>query len=143
MLHENIMPKPEDLLKGDALGMWKHLLTDENPVSQHCAVCLSFFTGTYSWFSGTGLLQNKYVSNKLEEYARYFGEQRGWRTVRQVPEDQLCKAFVQDDDDDGLLSKTTASASLLKPPEKKPGVSMMMPGAFAAQFQCSCIRCGR
>ena len=74
IVHKHLVPKPADNLApqdastANGLLLWKTLITDESPVSQQCAVCLSLFTGTYSWFSGTGILSNKYVSAKLEQY---------------------------------------------------------------------------
>lgn len=68
--------------------------------------------------------------NKLDAIHEYFVG-RGWTKLKKVPEENLFEAFVAEE------SKNTAL------PEKVAGMSMFLPGAFAAQFRCSCPKCDR
>lgn len=71
-------------------------------------------------------------TNKLDQQHEYFTN-RGWSNLKKVPEDKLFAAFVDTDD---------AEKHVLIP-EKVPGMSMFLPGAFAAQFRCACPKCDR
>ena len=71
-------------------------------------------------------------TNKLDQVHEYFTK-RGWANLKKVPEENLFTAFVDEE-------STTKSAPL---PEKVPGMSMFLPGAFAAQFRCACPKCDR
>jgi hypothetical protein len=71
--------------------------------------------------------------NKLDAIHDFFVS-RGWTYLKKVPEEKLFDAFVESD-----------SEKKEKPvlPEKVAGMSMFLPGAFAAQFRCSCPRCDK
>lgn len=71
-------------------------------------------------------------TNKLDQVYDFFTN-RGWTNLKKVPEEKLFSAF--DDADDA------AETHVL--PDKVPGMSMFMPGAFAAQFRCACPKCDR
>jgi len=73
-------------------------------------------------------------TNKVEEISKYFTE-RGWVDVKTIPEEKLCKTFSNEQAKDDNGSRAL--------PDNVAGVSMFMPGAFAAQFQCGCAKCGR
>lgn len=73
-------------------------------------------------------------TNKLDIIHDYFVK-RGWKNLKKVEEEDLFTAFVETSAED----KKPADVATL--PEKVPGISMFMPGAFAAQFKCSCPRC--
>lgn len=70
--------------------------------------------------------------NKLDHIHEYFVK-RGWTNLKQVPEENLFEAFANSD-----ATCKPAEAVL---PEKVAGMSMFLPGAFAAQFKCACPRC--
>ncbi|KAL7545324.1 hypothetical protein ACHAWF_010434, partial [Thalassiosira exigua] len=70
--------------------------------------------------------------NKLNNIHDYFTK-RGWTALKKVPEEKLFTAFADNDADE-------KPAEL---PEKVPGMSMFLPGAFAAQFRCACPKCDR
>mmetsp|Transcript_3402 Transcript_3402/g.4919 ORF Transcript_3402/g.4919 Transcript_3402/m.4919 type:complete len:543 (+) Transcript_3402:1-1629(+) len=74
-------------------------------------------------------------TNKAEEISEYFA-QRGWTDVKNISEDKLCDSFVHEQESKGDDAKICL-------PTTVNGVSMFMPGAFAAQFQCGCPKCGR
>ena len=74
-------------------------------------------------------------SNKLDPVYDYFTK-RGWTNLMKVPEEKLFSAFL--DDGEG----NTDHAQVISA-EKTPGMSMFLPGAFAAQFRCACPRCDR
>jgi len=69
-------------------------------------------------------------TNKLDSVHDYFVN-RGWKNLKKVKEEELFTAFVAEtkSDDEVCL------------PDKVPGMSMFLPGAFAAQFKCACPRC--
>ena len=73
-------------------------------------------------------------TNKLDSIHDYFVK-RGWKNLKKVKEEDLFTAFVETAAEDKMPEDV---ASL---PEKVPGISMFLPGAFAAQFKCSCPRC--
>lgn len=68
-------------------------------------------------------------TNKLDSVYNYFVK-RGWKNLKKVKEEELFTAFVVDKQADEVCL-----------PEKVPGMSMFLPGAFAAQFKCACPRC--
>jgi hypothetical protein len=70
--------------------------------------------------------------NKLDAIHEYFVK-KGWANLKKVPEESLFDAFTDSD--------TNKPAATL--PEKVAGMSMFLPGAFAAQFRCSCPKCDR
>ena len=72
-------------------------------------------------------------SNKLDDVHAYFTK-RGWMDLKKVPEEKLFTAFVDDGNHD-------AGKPAVQLPDKMPGMSMFVPGAFAAQFKCECPRC--
>ena len=72
-------------------------------------------------------------TNKLDSVHDYFLK-RGWKNLKKVTEEDLFTAFVDTDGEVCLPEKVPV-------PEKVPGMSMFMPGAFAAQFKCACPRC--
>lgn len=72
-------------------------------------------------------------TNKLDDVHDYFTK-RGWTNLKKVPEEKLFTAFVGDED----AEKPAAAL-----PDKVPGMSMFLPGAFAAQFRCACPKCDR
>ena len=69
-------------------------------------------------------------TNKLDQVHDYFTN-RGWTNLKKVPEEQLFTAF------------TDEAETRVHIPDKVPGMSMFLPGAFAAQFRCACPKCGR
>lgn len=71
-------------------------------------------------------------ANKLDHVHDYFTK-RGWTNLKKVPEEDLFATFGSDE-------KEETPAPL---PEKVPGMSMFLPGAFAAQFRCACPKCDR
>ena len=73
-------------------------------------------------------------TNKADDISKYFKE-RGWSSVEVVPEDKLFNTFSAKDDTETDKTKEI--------PDQVAGVSMFMPGAFAAQFKCACPKCGR
>lgn len=72
-------------------------------------------------------------TNKLDHIHNYFTK-RGWTSLKKVPEEKLFSAFL---DEDNAEEPETCL------PEKVPGMSMFLPGAFAAQFRCACPKCDR
>eukprot|EP00970_Alexandrium_tamarense_P018703 scaffold13361_cov259-Alexandrium_tamarense.AAC.1 len=72
-------------------------------------------------------------TNKLDAIHEYFSK-RGWTNLKKVPEEKLFTAFTDDADADKTADMV---------PEKVAGMSMFLPGAFAAQFRCSCPKCDR
>ena len=70
-------------------------------------------------------------SNKLDDIHSYFTK-RGWSNLKKVPEEDLFTAFSSDDG---------AKKPAVELPDKVAGMSMFLPGAFAAQFKCQCPRC--
>jgi hypothetical protein len=70
--------------------------------------------------------------NKLDSIHEYFVN-KGWVNLKKVSEENLFKAFAESDSDETKYVL----------PEKVAGMSMFLPGAFAAQFRCSCPRCDR
>ena len=69
--------------------------------------------------------------NKLDSIYDYFVS-KGWSNLKKVPEEKLFDAFADLDSD-----------NVPALPDKVAGMSMLLPGAFAAQFRCSCPRCER
>lgn len=72
-------------------------------------------------------------TNKLDSVHDYFVK-RGWKNLKKVKEEELFTAFVADEKVDEKVDEVCL-------PEKVPGMSMFLPGAFAAQFKCACPRC--
>lgn len=105
-LHRALMPSEGDTSglqnspTNQGLLVWRTLMTEESPVTQHCAECLSKFTGTYELlFASTGLLKSKIVSDKLEEY--------GLDTLglfREDDMDEVSYAFETSVNSEGLIS---------------------------------------
>ena len=80
-------------------------------------------------FDPSSMLAITCPTNKLDSIHDYFVK-RGWKNLKKVKEEDLFTAFVAE--------KTDDEAPL---PDKVPGMSMFLPGAFAAQFKCDCPRC--
>lgn len=72
-------------------------------------------------------------TGKLDSIHEYFTK-RGWSNLKKVPEEKLFTAFIDE------VESEKQSAPL---PDKVPGMSMNIPGAFAAQFRCACPKCDR
>ena len=84
-------------------------------------------------------------TNKADEICDYF-KNRGWgANAKIIPENKLSAAFAsspgtddkKEEGDEGEEKKKEKNL-----PDQVSGISMFMPGAFAAQFKCQCPKCG-
>mmetsp|Transcript_27016 Transcript_27016/g.48746 ORF Transcript_27016/g.48746 Transcript_27016/m.48746 type:complete len:971 (+) Transcript_27016:401-3313(+) len=118
--------------KGEKMDYDRYLLSRLAEVTADDVLCI-IKNHLVPIFDPSSKLAITCPTNKLDHVHDYFTK-RGWTNLKKVPEEKLFTAFVGDED-----SEKPAPAL----PEKVPGMSMFLPGAFAAQFRCSCPRCDR
>ncbi|KAL7480138.1 hypothetical protein ACHAW6_005844 [Cyclotella cf. meneghiniana] len=115
--------------KGEKMDYDRYLLSGIAAVTEN-DVIHALITYIVPCFDPSSNLIIACPPNKLDAIHEYFVG-RGWTKLKKVPEENLFEAFVAEE------SKNTAL------PEKVAGMSMFLPGAFAAQFRCSCPKCDR
>lgn len=115
--------------KGEKMDYDRYLLSGIAAVTEN-DVIHALITYIVPCFDPSSNLIIACPPNKLDAIHEYFVG-RGWAKLKKVPEENLFEAFVAEE------SKNTAL------PEKVAGMSMFLPGAFAAQFRCSCPKCDR
>ena len=118
--------------KGEKMDYDRYLLSRLAEVTEDDVLCI-IKNHLVPIFDPSSKLAITCPTNKLDYVHDYFTK-RGWTNLKKVPEEKLFTAFVGDED-----AEKPAPAL----PEKVPGMSMFLPGAFAAQFRCSCPRCDR
>ena len=116
--------------KGEKVDYDKHLLAEIQQVTAE-GVVHALIKHLVRIFDPSSKLAVTCPPNKLDYIHDYFMK-RGWTHLKKIPEEKLFTAFVGDE---------AVSDAVM--PEKVPGMSMNMPGAFAAQFRCACPKCDR
>ncbi|KAL7526503.1 hypothetical protein ACHAXR_003322, partial [Thalassiosira sp. AJA248-18] len=117
--------------KGEKMDYDRYLLSRISEVTAD-DVMHALITHLTRIFDPSSKLAITCPTNKLDDVHDYFTK-RGWTNLKKVPEEKLFTAFAGDED-------AEKPAPL---PEKVPGMSMFLPGAFAAQFRCACPKCDR
>lgn len=123
--------------KGEKMDYDRHLLSRILEVSPN-DVMHALITHLVPIFDPSSKLAIACPTNKLDAVYEYFTK-RGWTNLKKVPEEKLFSAFVGNTDE----GEDTERESMSCLPEKVPGMSMFLPGAFAAQFRCACPKCDR
>ena len=113
----------------------KHILSQIADVTANDAMH-ALVTHLVPIFNPSSTLAITCPTSKLDAVHEYFSK-RGWTNLKKVPEEKLFSTFVDEAD---AVEGNEDVASL---PEKVPGMSMFLPGAFAAQFKCTCPKCDR
>jgi len=116
--------------KGERMNYDQYLLSKISEVTAD-DVLHALITHLVPIFDPSSKLVVVCPSNKLDDVHSYFTK-RGWTSLKKVPEENLFTAFSSDDG-----TKKPA----VELPDKVAGMSMFLPGAFAAQFKCQCPRC--
>jgi len=115
--------------KGEKMDYDKYLLSKIREVSEEDVVHV-IIKHLVQIFDPSSKLAITCPTNKLDSLHDYFVK-RGWKNLKKVKEEELFTAFVAEE-------KADEEVCL---PDKVPGMSMFLPGAFAAQFKCACPRC--
>jgi len=118
--------------KGEKMDYDKYLLSRISEVTAD-GVMHALVTHLVPMFDPSSKLAITCPTNKLDDVHEYFTK-RGWTNLKKVPEENLFTSFVGAED----VKKPAVDL-----PEKVPGMSMFLPGAFAAQFRCACPKCDR
>jgi len=114
--------------KGEKMDYDKYLLSKIRDVSEEDVIHV-IIKHLVQIFDPSSKLAITCPTNKLDSVHDYFVN-RGWKNLKKVKEEELFTAFVAEKTDDEVCL-----------PDKVPGMSMFLPGAFAAQFKCACPRC--
>ncbi len=121
--------------KGEKMNYDRHILSQIADVTANDAMHAPV-THLVPIFDPSSTLAITCPTSKLDAVHEYFSK-RGWTNLKKVPEEKLFSTFADEAD------AVEGNEDVVSLPEKVPGMSMFLPGPFAAQFKCACPKCNR